>query len=45
MKIKRSNLQWYALRYDFNSKKIVSFNVMYGIAEIVSKKVRKRRGL
>lgn len=45
MKIKKSNLEWYALRYDSNSKKIVSFNVMYGIAEIVSKKVKKRRHL
>lgn len=41
MKIKRSNLEWYALRYDFNSKKIVSFNVMYGIAELIEKNVRK----
>lgn len=40
MKIKRSNLEWYALRYDFNSKKIVNFNVMTGIAELIGKKVR-----
>lgn len=45
MKIKKSDLKWYALRYDFNSRKIVSFNVMYGVAEIVSKKVKKRRRL
>ena len=40
MKIKKSNLKWYALRYDFNSKQIVSFNVMTGIAELIGKRVR-----
>lgn len=42
MKIKRSNLEWYALKYDFNSKKIVKFNVMYGIAELIRKNVKKK---
>ena len=40
MKIKKSNLEWYVLRYDFNEKQIVNYNVMTGIAELVCKKVR-----
>lgn len=40
MKIKKSNLEWYVLRYDFNKKQVVNYNVMNGIAELVGKKVR-----
>lgn len=40
MKIKKSNLEWYVLRYDFNEKQIVNYNVMTGVAELVCKKVR-----
>lgn len=40
MKIKKSNLEWYVLRYDFNEKRVVNYNVMSGIAELVGKKVR-----
>ena len=38
--IKKSNLEWYVLKYDFNEKQIVNYNVMNGIAELVCKKVR-----
>ena len=40
MKIKKSNLEWYVLLYDFNKKKIINYNVMNGIAELISKKIK-----
>lgn len=40
MKIKKSNLEWYVLKYDFNKKQVVNYNVMSGIAELVGKKIR-----
>lgn len=40
MKIKKSNLEWYVLRYDFNKRQVVNYNVMSGIAELVVKKVK-----
>lgn len=42
MKIKNSNLEWYVLRYDFNSDKVVSYNVMIGIAEEIHKAIKKK---
>ena len=42
MKIKKSNLEWYVLIYDSNIKKIVDINIMYRIAELVGKNVRKK---
>ena len=40
MKIKKSNLEWYVLNYDHNSKKLINYNVMSGIAELIGKKVK-----
>ena len=40
MRIKKSNLEWYVLLYDFNKKKIINYNVMNGIAELISKKIK-----
>lgn len=40
MKIKKSNLEWYVLNYDYNSKKLINYNVMSGIAELIGKKVK-----
>ena len=42
MKIKNSNLEWYVLKYDFNSNEIVNYNVMIGLAEKLHKKVKKK---
>lgn len=40
MRIKKSNLEWYVLRYDFNRNEIIQYNVMSGIAELIGRKVR-----
>lgn len=42
MRIKTSNLNWYVLRYDDNKKEVVNYDIMHGIAELVTKKVKKR---
>lgn len=42
MKVKNSNLEWYVLKYDFNSNEIVNYNVMIGLAEKLHKKVKKK---
>lgn len=40
MKIKKSNLEWYVLKYDFNKHELIQYNVMSGIAELVAKQVK-----
>lgn len=40
MRVKHSNLKWNVLRYDFNSGKIVSYDVMGGVAEALQKQMR-----
>lgn len=40
MKIKKSNLEWYALMWDPNKNQVRSVNVLSGIAEIIAKKVK-----
>lgn len=41
MKIKNSNMKWYVLYHDFNTKKVTNYDVMCGIAEFVSIKIKK----
>lgn len=43
MRIKNVKLEWYAFRYDSNTKKLVFTNVLYGMEEEIAKKVRKGR--
>ena len=40
MRVKHSNLKWNVLRYDFNSGKIVDYDVMGGVAEALQKQMR-----
>ena len=42
MKIKHSNLRWYALRWDFNTKKVNNYNVLENIAVDLSKAVKEK---
>ena len=39
MKVKKSNLKWYVLKYDPNLNQIINYNVMIGLAEILHKKI------
>lgn len=43
MRVKKSNLEWYVLAHDFNSNKIVNYNVMTGIAKLLYKEVKAKR--
>ena len=40
MKIKNVKLEWYAFRYDTNSKKLVFTNVLNGYEKAIARKVR-----
>lgn len=42
MKVKKSNLKWYVLKYDPNLNQIINYNVMIGLAEILHKKIKKK---
>lgn len=42
MKIKNSNLEWYVLRWDFNNKKVVNYNILEGLAEDIAREVRSK---
>ena len=43
MRIKNSNLEWYVLRWDFNKKKIIDYNILHGVAEDLHKYVKKKK--
>jgi hypothetical protein len=44
VKIKNANLEWYVFYKDFNSKKIIRYNVLGGsFAEELAKNIRKRK--
>lgn len=39
--MKNTELKWYAFRYDSNERKIKFINVLYGMKEEITKKVKK----
>ena len=41
MKVKNVNLEWYAFIWDSNNKKTEFINVLYGMEQIIYKKVKK----
>jgi hypothetical protein len=41
VKIKRSNLEWNVIHYDWSKKKVITYNIMPGIAELVAKEIRR----
>ena len=43
MRVKNANLKWYVLHHDWNSDKIVNYDVMHGIAEELHKEVKAKR--
>lgn len=43
MKIKNVNLEWYVLRWDSNSKKVVNYNILEWRKEDIAKEVRSGR--
>lgn len=42
MKVKNVNLEWYVLRWDFNSKKVVNYNILQWRKEDIAKEVRNK---
>lgn len=43
MKIKNVDLKWYVLRWDFNSKKVIDYNILQWRKEDIAKEVRSGR--
>lgn len=43
MRIKKSNLRWYVLDWDDNQNKVVSMNILDGLAEDLAREVRSGR--
>jgi hypothetical protein len=43
MKIKKSNLEWNVLHYDCTRHKVVNYDIMTGIAELVAREVRRKK--
>ena len=43
MKIKNVNLEWYVLRWDFNSKKAVDYNILKWRKEDIAKEIKSGR--
>lgn len=41
MRVKNSNLEWNVFIHDFNSDKIIKYNVLYNVAEKLHKAVKK----
>lgn len=42
MKVKNVNLEWYVLRWDFNTKKVVNYNILQYRKEDIANEVRKK---
>ena len=40
MKVKNVNLEWYVLRWDFNTKKVVNYNILQWRKEDIANEVR-----
>lgn len=40
MKIKNINLEWYVLKWDFNSKKVINYNILQWLKEDIANEVR-----
>ena len=43
MKVKKVNLEWYVLKWDFNSKKVVNYNILQWLKEDIANEVRLKR--
>ena len=43
MKTKNVNLKWYVLRWDFNSKKVINYNILQWRKEDIANEVRGKR--
>lgn len=42
MKTKNVNLKWYVLRWDFNSKKVINYNILQWRKEDIANEVRRK---
>lgn len=42
MKVKNVNLEWYVLRWDFNTKKVINYNILQYRKEDIVNEVRKK---
>lgn len=42
MKVKNVELEWYVLRWDFNQKKVVNYNILKWRKEDIANEVRKK---
>ena len=42
MKVKNVNLEWYVLRWDFNTKKVVNYNILQWRKEDIANEVRRK---
>lgn len=42
MKVKNVNLEWYVLRWDFNTKKVINYNILQWRKEDIANEVRKK---
>ena len=43
MKIKNVDLEWYVLRWDSTTKKVVNYNILYDIIEDLHREVKAKR--
>ena len=43
MKTKNVKLEWYVLKWDFNQKKVVNYNILEWILEDLAREVRSKR--
>lgn len=42
MKVKSVDLEWYVLRWDFNSKKVINYNILQWRKEDIANEVRRK---
>ena len=42
MKVKNVSLEWYVLRWDFNTKKVINYNILQWRKEDIANEVRRK---
>lgn len=42
MKVENVNLEWYVLRWDFNTKKVINYNILQWRKEDIANEIRRK---
>jgi hypothetical protein len=41
--MKKANLEWYVLNWDFNTKKVITYNIFTGLTDEIIREIKNKR--